>query len=400
MSEQIVWKGFDEFKQFLKPISELELDPVNARKHSERNINVVANSLRDLGQHRIAVAKGNVVTVGNGMLVAARNLGWTHLAVVESGDDEKMARVRALTDNRSGDSDIGSDWDFPVLADILTELDSGEFNLDAIGFNAEELEEIMTWTPPEDEKPTTEDEPPEPPEDPYSKTGDLWLLGKHRLLCGDSTKAEDVARVMDENEVNLIVTDPPYGMNFQSNHRKEKHDKIEGDDSLPVEAIIALTRLASHATYVFCRWNNLPDMPEPKSVLAWVKNNWSMGDLEHEHGRQWEAICFYPSTKHKFTKRIPDVIHADRTGNELHPTEKPVSLMTEIIMANEGRNVFDPYIGSGTVLIATEQLGRIAYGCEIDPKYVDVTCQRYYNLTGVVPVNAETDEMFPVKESE
>src|SRR5580698_7311662 len=117
----------------------------------------------------------------------------------------------------------------------------------------------------------------------------------------------------------LIITDPPYGMDFQSNHRATKHMKIIGDKELDTATIKLFIDAAKCGVYVFCRWDNLKAMPPPKSVLCWVKNNWLMGDLEHEHGRQWEAICFYPKENHKFIKRIPDVINADRTGNFDHP---------------------------------------------------------------------------------
>lgn len=134
----------------------------------------------------------------------------------------------------------------------------------------------------------------------------------------------------------LMVTDPPYGMDFRSNHRIIRHDSIVGDSAFPSLEVRLLVSWAKRAAYVFCRWDNLSEMDAPKSVLAWVKNNWSMGDLQHEHGRQWEACCFYPQAGHEFIKRIPDVIFADRTGNESHPTEKPVHLLKQIIQANVG----------------------------------------------------------------
>ena len=137
-----------------------------------------------------------------------------------------------------------------------------------------------------------------------------------------------------DNSIDLVLTDPPYGMNFVSNYRKNKYDKIEGDERFPIELIDEFKRIAKRAVYIFCRWDNLYELPKPRSVLCWVKNNWSMGDLKHEHGRQWEAICFYPQEMHEFKKRIPDVIHCNRTGNELHPTQKPVDLIKKIIKAN------------------------------------------------------------------
>jgi site-specific DNA-methyltransferase (adenine-specific) len=185
---------------------------------------------------------------------------------------------------------------------------------------------------------------------------------------------KDILPTLDK--VEIVIMDPPYGMNFVSNHRNEKHDKIEGDDSLPIETIKTCIDFATHAVYSFCRWDNIGDMPPPKSVLVWVKNNWSMGDLKHEHGRQWEAICFYNKENHEFIKRIPDVIKADRTGNNLHPTEKPVKLIQKIIGANIGGTILDPFMGSGTTLVAAKNLGRKCIGIELEEKYCEIAVNR------------------------
>ena len=177
-------------------------------------------------------------------------------------------------------------------------------------------------------------------------------------------------------KVDAVVTDPPYGMQFRSNYRLDRHDAIVGDDFLPIERIKNALQLAGAFSYVFCRWGNLIDMPPPKSVLAWVKNNWSMGDLLHEHGRQWESICFYPGEKHQFIERIPDVIYAPRTGNNLHPTEKPIRLIKRLVGANIGELILDPFMGSGTTGVACVELGRKFIGIEIDEKYFDIACER------------------------
>lgn len=187
----------------------------------------------------------------------------------------------------------------------------------------------------------------------------------------------DCAEVLPElGRFDLLLTDPPYGMRFRSNHRLEKHKPIANDDSLPLSLIEQAIGLVSKAAYVFCRWDNLPEMPPPKSVLAWVKNNWSMGDLKHEHGRMWEACCFYAKEGHAFTKRIPDVLQVDRTGNDLHPTQKPVALMEQLIVANEGETVLDPFMGSGTTLLAAQLSGRHAVGVELEESYCEIAANR------------------------
>ncbi len=176
--------------------------------------------------------------------------------------------------------------------------------------------------------------------------------------------------------VDLVLTDPPYGMQFRSNDRIVKHDRIVGDDHLPLDLIQLSIEKALNAAYVFCRWNNLYEMPQPKSVLAWIKNGGSMGDLQHEHGRQWEAVCFYPKPNHEFIKRISDVLYADRTGNNRHPTEKPLNLMVQLIQANVGDTILDPFMGSGTTLRAAKDLDRKAIGIEIEERYCEIAANR------------------------
>ena len=184
-----------------------------------------------------------------------------------------------------------------------------------------------------------------------------------------------------DKSIDLVLTDPPYGMNYRSNHRKEKYDKIVGDDNFPVEILDEFFRIAKRAVYVFCRWDNLKDLPKPTSVLAWIKNNWSMGDLKHEHGRQWEAICFYPQEEHEFIKRIPDVIKAKRTGNNFHPTEKPVDVLIELIQSNIGDIILDPFCGSGSTLVACQNLKRNFIGIEISPEYCKIAEERLRQKT-------------------
>jgi site-specific DNA-methyltransferase (adenine-specific) len=174
----------------------------------------------------------------------------------------------------------------------------------------------------------------------------------------------------------LLITDPPYGMEFNSNYRIIRHDSIVGDHVFA--DVQLLIEWAKRASYIFCRWDNISrhDLPIPRSLLAWIKNNWSMGDLQHEHGRQWEAIAFFPGPEHEFIKRIPDALFDDRTGNDFHPTQKPVNLIKKLIECNVGDVIFDPFMGSGTTLRAAKDLGRRAIGIEIEEKYCEIAAKR------------------------
>lgn len=200
----------------------------------------------------------------------------------------------------------------------------------------------------------------------------------NEVVAGDCL---EVLKTFPAKSIDLVITDPPYGMNFQSHHRKVQYDKIEGDNKFPIEVFQELFRIAKRGVYVFCRWDNLIEVPPPKSVLAWVKNNWSMGDLKHEHGRQWEAICFYPQEEHEFISRIPDVIHEERTGNNYHPTEKPVDLLQKLIMANVCETILDPFCGSGSTLMAAKMLHKNYIGIEINEGYAKIARERLNGVT-------------------
>jgi site-specific DNA-methyltransferase (adenine-specific) len=195
----------------------------------------------------------------------------------------------------------------------------------------------------------------------------------NKVHCADCL---EFMKQIPDKSIDLVLTDPPYGMEFQSNYRANKHDKIVGDDKYPAEALSEFFRIAKRAVYVFCRWDNIAELPKPKSVLCWIKNDWSMGDLKHGHGRQWEAIAFYPMEQHEFIKRIPDVITGNRTGNNLHPTEKPVDVMAKIIQANVGDTILDPFCGSGSTLVACKELNRNYIGIEISEKYCNIARER------------------------
>lgn len=186
----------------------------------------------------------------------------------------------------------------------------------------------------------------------------------------------DCRDICESQTWDIVATDPPYGMQYRSNHRHDRHDPITGDDSYPVEFVRWLIDRTSHASYFFCRWDNLIELPRPKSVLAWVKNNWGMGDLKHEHGRQWEACCFYPGPLHEFTSRLPDVVQANRESSTWHPTQKPVGVMSYVIGCNVGDVVLDPFMGSGTTLLAARIEGRKAIGIEINERYCEQAANR------------------------
>jgi site-specific DNA-methyltransferase (adenine-specific) len=179
--------------------------------------------------------------------------------------------------------------------------------------------------------------------------------------------------------VDLVVTDPPYGMGFVSGARKEQYAAIVGDDRLPVETIQQLIQIPLLASYFYCRWDNLWDhetLPKPKSVVTWVKPGTGMGDLKHEHGRASEIALFYPGPAHKFKKRPSDILDQRRTGNVVHPTQKPVELIREMLQWYDFQTVLDPYVGSGTTALAALQLDKHFLAFETDPVHFKTASDR------------------------
>jgi site-specific DNA-methyltransferase (adenine-specific) len=190
------------------------------------------------------------------------------------------------------------------------------------------------------------------------------------IYCGDCRE------ILPSILVELVVCDPQYGMEYRSNRRTVRLGAINGDDAYPLDVLATLRDVAGRGVYAFCRWNNLAELPVPKSCLVWVKNNWTAGDLEHEHGRQWEAIAFYPGPAHKFAKRVPDILDCRKVPPSVHPTEKPVELIEQLIHANVADSILDPFMGSGTTLVAAKNLGRKAIGIEIEEKYCEIAARR------------------------
>jgi DNA modification methylase len=195
-------------------------------------------------------------------------------------------------------------------------------------------------------------------------------IGRATLYLGDCRDILPTLGALDS-----ICCDPPYGMAFQSNYRIEQWREIAHDDS---DELLrwACELQPRHSSYLFCRWDNLAAVPKPKSTVVWVKDNHSMGDLQHEHGRQYEVALFYPGPDHDFPgKRPTDVIRCPRTNNDFHPTEKPVQLMRAVIEWTRG-TVCDPFMGSGSTGLAALQLGRDFIGIEKDPGHFATACAR------------------------
>lgn len=174
--------------------------------------------------------------------------------------------------------------------------------------------------------------------------------------------------------IDLVMTDPPYGMSYQSRNKRlvKASRKVLNDHEYDVAVLRQLIDKARFAVYAFGRWDNLKAIPQPRSVIAWVKNSWSSGDLHHEYGRQWEMCAFWPKPAHRWAQGRPsDIVFADRVSprHAIHPTQKPLSLVAKLLQDSEGRTVLDPYCGSGTTLLAAVMAGKAAIGIDLDPSH-------------------------------
>jgi len=373
----------------LVPIADLAPDPANARKHGERNLKAIIDSLRAFGQQKpIVVDRRGVVIAGNGTLKAAKRLGWEEIAIVRTELEPTQATAFGIADNRTAEL---AEWDEEVLVSLLDSLD--DETRDLMHFDQKELDALVPKATVE----VVEDEVPEKV-DPVTKPGDLWLLGKHRLLCGDSTKAEDVERLMDGEMADAIVTDPPYGISYQSNYRKDKFDKLENDDRILSEWIAPSMQVSNGWFVFFCAWQRLDEwlrvgreIGDLTNLLVWKKAA-AMGDLTGSFAPTFEVALAYNRGEKLLCDGRPSAVLEHRIDAGVtfkHPTTKPVGLLADILQATTRKSVFDPFLGSGTTLIAAEQLDRRCFGMEIEPSYCDVIVKRWENLTGEKAVLAD-----------
>lgn len=363
----------------------------NAKIHPDEQIAHIANSIREFGfQQPIVLDKHNVVIIGHGRLLAAKKIGLSEVPVLYA-DDLTDAQVKALrlADNKTNESE----WDFSMLETELDDLRL-DFDMSDFGFDLDD-ESLQSGG-------VQEDEVPEPPVEPRSKVGDLYQLGEHRLICGDSTDVAVIDRLMDGVKADMLLTDPPYNVDYTGKTKdalKIQNDKMDNDsfrqflrdsfataDSVMRAGAVFYIWHADSEGYNFrgaCADNNW----KVRECLIWNKNSMVLGRQDY----QWKhEPCLYgwkDGASHLWAsdRKQTTVLNFDRPIRaDLHPTMKPISLFAYQIGNNthEKDAVLDLFGGSGSTLIACEQLNRKCYMCELDPHYVDVIIERWENLTG------------------
>jgi DNA modification methylase len=280
-----------------------------------------------------------------------------------------------------------------ALDSLLREVDTGSEGLQEMYADMADAADLYK----DDTKEIEEDEVPEPPADPITQPGDLWTLGNHRLLCGDSTRKEDVDRLMSGAKADMVFTDPPYGIDFQSNFRKKtpQFDEIANDKTiLEIDKLLFENMKENTAAYVCTRWDVYPEWFQQfkekfliKNCIVWYKKGGGLGDLVNSFLPNHEFfIVAHKGAAPLRGKRNADVwdIKRDSFSKYQHPTQKPVAVPAEA-MQNHSQHtdlVLDVFLGSGSTLIAAEQLNRTCYGMELSPQYCDVIVQRWETLTG------------------
>lgn len=380
-------------------IDKLLLDPANARKHGKKNLDSIKGSLAKFGQQKpIVVNADNVIVAGNGTLQAAKELGWKEINIVRT--DLKGSDITAfgIADNRTSEL---AEWDDDVLKELLEGLKAEDFDLSAIGFDDDEFAEMMGGKG--NEGLTDADAVPEVPEEPKTKLGDIYRLGNHRLVCGDSTDKATVEKLMAGKKADFVLTDPPYNQETDGGFKGEigvSLKKQSGDIAhlcnFEPETVLPILPIAHkkgimNAT-IFCNKDLVPrylnwavDNKYSFNILVWKKP--SAIPLGGSYQPDIEYCLVFRraakfNTKQQGVSYSKVLEHKRETG--LHPTMKPVDMLENQvkIVSDSGDLCLDLFGGSGSTLIACEKTGRNCYMMELDPKYCDVIIKRWEDFTG------------------
>ena len=377
--------------------SQLSLHPHNAR---QGDVGAICQSLEAHGQYRPLVVQrstGNVLA-GNHTLQAAQALGWSEVDVTYIDVDDDQALRILLVDNRSNDL---ATYDNSVLTDLLEALVRSDFGLEGTGFDGSDLDDLLAEFQEDTEAEVKEDtEVPAIPENPVTKLGDVWLLGPHRLICGDSM-AEDIwRRLLNGKRPDAIYTDPPYGMNLDTDYSQfggKKHKPVIGDNR-PFDPAPIMQFFADVPEQFWWGADYYRDcLPNGGSWTVWDKRS----DNEPGHYDEMFGSCFELCwSRQPHRREIARILWVQSHGRQdvhkedrfVHPTQKPSSLAIwhfDRWVSNKAL-VLDLFGGSGSTLIACEQTNRTAYLSELDPAYCDVIAKRYQRHSGIVPILEST----------
>ena len=364
-----------------KAISDIK--PYQKNPRHKYDINKVAQSIKEFGfQQPIVVDRAGVIIVGHGRYEAAKSLNLKTIPVTIADLPPEKAKAYRIADNKTNEY---SDWDMGLLIQEFTDLLDNNYDLELTGFDPDELEKIIVGAK---EGLTDEDAVPETPEEPKAQLGDIYKLGEHRLMCGDSTSIDAIEKLLDGTRPDMVFTDPPYNIDYEG--VKDKRDKIKNDKMNDDSFVDFLTQTlySCETMYVCCSWqyNHLFKKAmeqigrKPKAMIVWDKIN----PAQHldKYYKQHELIYYYGDFGGQQTLR-GDVWKLKRQKNTVHPTMKPVELITMALDDQPSKKkVLDVFGGSGSTMIACEKKLKTCYMMEYEPKYVDVIIKRWEDFTG------------------
>ena len=356
-------------------------------RDNKASIDKVASSIEEFGfRQPIVVDENLIILAGHTRLDASKKIGLKQVPVHIAKDlTEAQKKAFRIMDNKSSEDSL---WDEKLLALELKDLVIDEFDIDLTGFSKDEFDALSVLNESVLDGETDEDEVPPLKKEPISNLGDIYQLGHHKLMCGDSTSINDVKKLLQKNKIDMVFTDPPYNVAF--NGRSGNFDVIKNDDLKDTEFIVfinsfleILEQLKIETYYICCNWafyGLLQLKLNPKACIVWAKNVFGLGKgYRHQH----EFILFNGYI-HKSITNESDLWNISKDNKYVHPTQKPVELAKRAInnSTNEGDAILDLFGGSGSTLIASESTARKCYMMELDPQYVDVIIERWENFTG------------------
>jgi DNA modification methylase len=380
-----------------RPLGDLIPYVGNARLHSEAQVALIAGSIKEYGfTNPVLVDGANGIIAGHGRVLAARKLGLATVPTIElSHLTEVQRRAYVLADNRLAEA---AGWDKELLGLELGDLADMGVDLMDLGFAAGEIDKLLNGDAPD----PREDDVPEPPAVPVSRAGDLWCLGKHRLLCGDATSATDVARLLNGVVPHLMATDPPYGVTYDPAWRNRaglsetaRTGKVLNDDRADWREAWAL--FPGDVAYVWHGALHATTVAESltacgfaiRSQIIWAKERLvlSRGDYHWQHEPCWYAVRERAKghwTGDRTQTTLWSIPSRDQDAKTVHGTQKPVDCMRRPMLNNSspGQAVYEPFSGSGSSIISAETCGRVSLAMELDPTYVDVAVTRWQAFTG------------------
>lgn len=372
----------------------------NARTHDEAQVSQIAASIKEFGfNNPILISDDYSIIAGHGRLAAARKLGLAEVPVIRlSHLSDTQRKAYVLADNRLA---LNAGWDNDLLKLELIELKAEDVDLEMLGFSVEELDGLLNALEPT-EGLTDEDAVPEPPPEAITKPGDIWILGKHRLMCGDSTSIDHLEKLCNGRQVDMWLTDPPYNVAYEGGTKEKltiKNDSMDDDqfrqflrdaytaaDAVMKSGAVFYIWFADVESYNFI--GAVKDVGWKMSqILIWKKSSLILGRKDYHFKHEPCIYGWKEGAGHLWAadRKQTTILEFDKPSrNGEHPTMKPVALFEYQMLNNTkgGDIVLDSFGGSGTTLVAAEKNGRVAYLMELDPKYCDVIVKRWEEFTG------------------